>query len=188
MVSALYRTSHLRDTLISKIKKIIADGAERAFPQRISGEQIEVTKSTQEHFGHYQCNSAMKLASSLKLPPKKIAEEIVHAIEKNDGIQRLEIAGPGFINIWVQPELLSKKVDEMLHDKALGVHAEHKQKIVIDFSSPNTAKEMHVGHLRSTIIGDSLAHLFEFFGHEVVRLNHIGDWGTQFGMLIAYIK
>lgn len=189
MTSALYKTSHLKDTLIDKVKKIITTSAQKAFPQ-LSLEQasLEVTKSTQENFGHYQCNGAMKLASPLKLSPRKIAEEIIKHIPENDSIARVEIAGPGFINIWIRPELLSQKVETILHDPALGVHVEQKLKIVIDFSSPNTAKEMHVGHLRSTIIGDSLARLFEFFGHTVLRLNHVGDWGTQFGMLITFMK
>jgi len=104
-------------------------------------------------------------------------------------IAQLEIAGPGFVNITLNPEFLSQKTNILLHDSHLGIDLpESPQRIIIDFSSPNVAKEMHVGHLRSTIIGDCLARLFEYLGHDVVRHNHIGDWGTAFGMLITYMK
>lgn len=151
---------------------------------------LEITLSSHEKFGHYQCNSAMKLAKLLKQPPRQVAENIVKAF---DLLQKkpylLEIAGPGFINITFSPSFLSEKINFLLHDSRLGVELlEENKKIVVDFSSPNVAKEMHVGHLRSTIIGDCLARLFEFLGYEVLRLNHVGDWGTSLGMLIAYLK
>ena len=136
----------------------------------------------------------MKLAALLQQNPRKVAETLVSTIEKGDDhgklmIQRLEIAGPGFINIWLEPEYLSAYVNKIEAQPLAEIYrAAHPQRIVVDFSSPNTAKEMHVGHLRSTIIGDSLARLFEFLGHTVLRLNHIGDWGTAFGMLIAHMK
>ncbi len=151
--------------------------------------QAEITPSTQEKFGHYQYNSAMKLSKLLKQPPRQIAESIVKHLDSPTIIAKTEIAGPGFINITLDPVYLSKQTDILLHDSHLGIDVPlQPQRIVIDFSSPNVAKEMHVGHLRSTIIGDSLARLFEFLGHDVVRLNHLGDWGTAFGMLIAYMK
>jgi arginyl-tRNA synthetase len=100
---------------------------------------------------------------------------------------KVEVAGPGFINITLSVEFLSKEVELMLIDPRLGVPLpEQMQKVIVEFSSPNIAKELHVGHLRSTIIGDCLARLFEFLGHDVLRLNHVGDWGTQFGMLISF--
>ncbi len=154
----------------------------------------EITQSTQAQFGHYQCNNALKIAKELKKNPRDVANAIVEALDKNaeDGslmISKLEVAGPGFINITLDPLFLSKQTNAILHDERLGVPLpEHKEKVVVDFSSPNVAKELHVGHLRSTIIGDALARLFEFLGHDVLRLNHIGDWGTQFGMLIAYMQ
>ncbi|MCB1109664.1 MAG: arginine--tRNA ligase [Chlamydiia bacterium] len=149
----------------------------------------DVTQSTNPQFGHYQCNSAMKLAKSLKSNPRKVAEQIVEKWPKDGVIEKLEIAGPGFINITLSPSFLSKQATEAAADPRLGVPAlEEKKKIIVEFSSPNVAKELHVGHLRSTIIGESLARLFEFLGHDVLRLNHIGDWGTQFGMLITYLK
>lgn len=150
----------------------------------------EITPSTQDKFGHYQFNSAMKLSKVVKENPRQVAEKIIFHLDRGtDFISHLEIAGPGFINMTLDPKFLSKGVDQLVRDKHLGIDMPvHKQKIIVDFSSPNVAKEMHVGHLRSTIIGDSLARLFEFLGHDVLRLNHIGDWGTAFGMLIAYMK
>lgn len=167
-----------------------------AFPQLAENEkslEIEIFQSGQEKFGHYQCNSAMKLSKILQLNPRAIAEKIIEHIDISLNsakmIERLEIAGPGFINITLTSQYLSDEVQFILTDSHLGIEIpQKKQRIVVDFSSPNTAKEMHVGHLRSTIIGDSLARLFEFLGHDVLRLNHVGDWGTSFGMLIAYMK
>jgi arginyl-tRNA synthetase len=167
-----------------------------AFPQASSLPQIpvDVAQSTQERFGHYQCNSPMKLAKILQLPPRQIAEAIVKNLDKSSPYQvslisALEIAGPGFINITLTSEYISHAADAVIHEPHLGINPpKKKQRIIVEYSSPNTAKEMHVGHLRSTIIGDSLARLFEFLGHDVLRLNHIGDWGTAFGMLIAQMK
>jgi arginyl-tRNA synthetase len=153
----------------------------------------EVTPSTQPQFGHYQCNNALKLAKELKKSPRDVAQAIVAAWEKLPAypsmIAKLEIAGPGFINIFLATSFLSEQITQVLRDPRLGVPLpDPLQRIIVEFSSPNIAKELHVGHLRSTIIGDCLARLFEFLGHDVVRLNHIGDWGTQFGMLIAYMR
>ncbi len=151
---------------------------------------IEVTRSTQDIFGHYQCNSAMKLAKKLQSNPREIAQSVQKSLsdKAESNWEKVEIAGPGFINLTLSASLLSHYCQDMLNRKHGGVLAREPQKVIIDFSSPNTAKEMHVGHLRSTIIGDCLARLFETYGHNVLRLNHIGDWGTAFGMLIAYIK
>lgn len=149
----------------------------------------EVTQSTQPQFGHYQCNNPLKLAKELKQSPRQIAEAIVREIEINNVIAKVEIAGPGFINLFLSPQFLASEMEKVIADPKLGgAYPSSKQKMIVEFSSPNTAKELHVGHLRSTIIGDCLARLFEFLGHTVVRLNHVGDWGTQFGMLIAYIQ
>ncbi|MEX0961688.1 MAG: arginine--tRNA ligase [Simkaniaceae bacterium] len=149
-----------------------------------------VSQSTQEHFGHYQCNNALSLAKELKSNPRLIAEQLIFAIEDEEKmIAKMEVAGPGFINIFLSPDFLAKELDTIYEDARLGVPLLHeKKRMIVEFSSPNIAKELHVGHLRSTIIGDSLARLFEFLGHDVLRLNHVGDWGTQFGMLIAYLK
>ncbi len=163
--------------------------------REILGDSIrpEVTVSTQPQFGHYQCNNALKLAKELKKSPREVAEKMVADWKKlpefHSMIAKLEIAGPGFINIFLTTQFLSQEITKVLHDPRLGVPLPlHIQRIIVEFSSPNIAKELHVGHLRSTIIGDCLARLFEFLGHDVLRLNHIGDWGTQFGMLIAYMR
>lgn len=166
-----------------------------AFPQlEIQEGVLELVQSSQEKFGHYQFNSAMKFAKAVQVPPRQVAEAILKHIKKSDSdnqpfIDKLEVAGPGFINITLDKSFISNACNAILNELHLGVDLpEKKEKVIIEFSSPNTAKEMHVGHLRSTIIGDCLARLFEFLGHDVLRLNHIGDWGTAFGMLITYMK
>ncbi len=151
---------------------------------------LELTQATRAAFGHYQCNSALKLAPALQKNPRAIAESVVASWKKGEDkvIATLDVAGPGFINITLAPTFLSQQLTEVMADPRLGVAPlKQKERIIVELSSPNVAKELHVGHLRSTIIGDSLARLFEFLGHDVVRLNHIGDFGTQFGMLICYL-
>lgn len=133
-------------------------------------------------FGDYQANGAMAAAKTLKQNPRAIAEQVVAAARVDDLVTRLEVAGPGFINIHLKPEFLATA----LAGPAI-VQTANSQRIVVDYSAPNLAKEMHVGHLRSTIIGDAIARIQESLGHEVIRQNHVGDWGTQFGMLIAYL-
>lgn len=148
----------------------------------------DVAPCAEENFGHYQCNSALRIAKILNISPRKAAEIIMANIEK-DIFEKVEIAGPGFINFTLSGTFLSQELSKAMLDSHFGVEqAKNSPKTIVEFSSPNVAKELHVGHLRSTIIGDALARLFEFLGHDVLRLNHIGDWGTQFGMLIAYLK
>ncbi|XP_026855914.2 arginine--tRNA ligase, cytoplasmic isoform X1 [Electrophorus electricus] len=154
---------------------------------------LAVTPSQQAKFGDYQCNSAMAISQMLKskaqkVNPREIAERIVQNIPDNELIERTEIAGPGFINIHLKKTFVSKLLTNLLLNGVQPPTLDKKKKVVVDFSSPNIAKEMHVGHLRSTIIGDSMCRLFEFLGHDVLRLNHVGDWGTQFGMLIAHLQ
>ena len=150
----------------------------------------DIAQSKDLAFGDYQCNSAMKLAKQLSMPPRSIAQALVQALppEASDLFERVDIAGPGFINLKLRPTYLAQRVMQKLSSGKVLPPADHPQRVVIDFSSPNIAKEMHVGHLRSTIIGESLCRIFEAQGHEVVRLNHVGDWGTAFGMLIAHMK
>lgn len=151
--------------------------------------EAEVTTSTQSQFGHYQCNSALKIAKALRQSPRAVAEKIRLSFDQSDLIAQLDIAGPGFINITLKPSFLASQIESILQDERLGIPLpKNRQKVIVEFSSPNIAKELHVGHLRSTIIGDAIARLFEFLGHDVLRLNHIGDWGTQFGMLITYMQ
>jgi arginyl-tRNA synthetase len=139
-------------------------------------------------FGDYQANGAMAAAKAMKTNPREIAQKIVDNLELDGIAEKLEIAGPGFINIHLDNVWLSQSLASTLSDERLGVKAEDAQTIVVDYSSPNLAKEMHVGHLRSTIIGDALVRTLEFQGHNVIRQNHVGDWGTQFGMLIAELE
>lgn len=140
-------------------------------------------------FGDYQANCAMGAAKAMGTNPRELAARIVAALELDGIAEKVEIAGPGFINIDLNPKWLGEQIANAQSDARLQVNtAEQPQTVVIDYSGPNLAKEMHVGHLRSTIIGDSLARLLEFLGHKVIRQNHVGDWGTQFGMLIAELE
>jgi arginyl-tRNA synthetase len=139
--------------------------------------------------GDYQANCAMPLAKTLGRKPRELAEEIVRRLAVEDLVERAEVAGPGFINFHLRTPWLASQVQGLARDERLGVpKAEPPRALVIDFSSPNVAKPLHVGHLRSTIIGDSLARLFRFLGHRVITDNHLGDWGTQFGMLLYGYK
>ena len=158
-----------------------------------------VTQSSKEEFGDYQCNVCLSLSKIYKKNPREIACDFIKNLNNNENISKLceslEIAGPGFINIKLKGEILIKEVKSNIKCPRAGVPLTAKNindqlpnKVVVDFSSPNIAKEMHVGHLRSTIIGDSISRIFELRGYEVLRLNHIGDWGTQFGMLITQLK
>lgn len=192
--------------LAELIKEKCIKALSLAYPEKaasIDVALIEITPATQEQFGHYQCNSAMKLTKLLAENPRKIAENLVKQLKAlpdtaESGISSassltvfndISIAGPGFINFTLNAAFISHLNTLQLHDSRLGVPRPEKPlKVIVDYSSPNVAKEMHVGHLRTTIIGDSLARLMRFLGHDVLCLNHIGDWGTQFGMLIAYIK
>ncbi len=146
-----------------------------------------VRPTTDPKFGDYQANGVMGLAKKMKTNPRKLAEDLVSRLDLSDMCDTPDIAGPGFINLRLKPEYLNTRLKAVAEDAArLGVEpVGTPQTVVVDFSSPNVAKQMHVGHLRSTIIGDSLCRMLEFQGHHVIRQNHIGDWGTQFGMLIA---
>ncbi|MCH8218049.1 MAG: arginine--tRNA ligase, partial [Planctomycetes bacterium] len=137
-------------------------------------------------FGDYQANGAMGLAKRLKTNPRRVAEQVVAKLDLRDICESPDIAGPGFINLRLSPGFLSDRLLETRADPIrLGIEAvSTPQTIVVDFSSPNVAKQMHVGHLRSTIIGDCICRMLEFEGHRVIRQNHIGDWGTQFGKVI----
>lgn len=173
-------------TLLSFLSSLCQEAIRTAFPQ-LPAITPNITPSTKKHFGHYQCNEAMKLAKTLRMSPLAIAEAIVNHLPKQY-FSTIEIAGGGFINFTFSKEFLSQHLKELSEDLQQSCHVETPQRIVLDFSSPNIAKEMHVGHLRSTIIGDCLARIFTFVGHDVLRLNHIGDWGTAFGMLITYLQ
>src|SRR5213080_447962 len=145
----------------------------------------ELTPASDPRFGDYQSNAALVLGKQHGENPRVLAEKILAHFDAGDLCEPPEMAGPGFINLTLRPGAVSEKTIEVLRDKRLGVvETESSRRIVIDFGSPNVAKPMHVGHIRSTLLGDALARTAQFLGHEVIRDNHIGDWGTQFGMVI----
>ncbi|MEO0758767.1 MAG: arginine--tRNA ligase [Cyanobacteria bacterium J06648_16] len=160
-----------------------------AFGPDFSQTDPVLVSTSNPKFGDYQANVAMSLAKPLKEKPRAIATQIVEHLNVADLCEPPQIAGPGFINLKFKPAYLEAQLKAIHADARLGVApAKQSQRSIVDFSSPNIAKEMHVGHLRSTIIGDSLARVLEFLGHDVLRLNHVGDWGTQFGMLITHLR
>lgn len=146
-----------------------------------------VRPATDPKFGDYQANGVMALAKQLKTNPRKLAQEVVNNLNLSDICEKWEVAGAGFINLRLKPDFVAERLRQIRKDPTnLGIDkTPHPKTIVVDFSGPNIAKEMHVGHLRSTIIGDSICRLLEFLGHDVKRQNHIGDWGLQMGMLLA---
>ena len=184
----------------------IQNALEKAFPEasakaNVSGAALDpqLVPTSKPEFGDFQVNGALQLAKHLQESPRAIALAIVDQLKADEDFLKLcnipEIAGPGFINLTVKEDCLKTEIKKQLEDERLGVpfvgfskERDEVPTVVIDFSSPNIAKEMHVGHLRSTIIGDSIARVLEFRGHKVLRLNHVGDWGTQFGMLISHLK
>lgn len=172
-----------------KLKARFDQAFTAAFGESASGTDPMLTAASNPNFGDFQCNAAMSLGKKLKKSPRAIAQTIIDNLDIADICETPEIAGPGFINLKLKPAYLEAEVRAIAIDSRLGIsEIEAPQRIAIDFSSPNIAKEMHVGHLRSTIIGDAIARILEFLGHDVIRINHIGDWGTQFGMLIAYLR
>lgn len=173
---------NIQSILNDKIQQaMIAAGAE-------NGCDALIRQSGKVQFGDYQANGIMAAAKKLGLNPREFAQNVLTHLDLQNIAEKTEIAGPGFINIFLDKNWLAEHVQQALQQPNLGITAEEKQIIVADYSSPNVAKEMHVGHLRSTIIGDAVVRTLEFLGHKVIRANHVGDWGTQFGMLIAYLE
>ncbi len=167
----------LSEQLAAALRAVLGD----ALPE---GFKPAVTPSQDLRFGDYQSNAAMMLAKQVKSNPRALATQVVEQFGKSE-LATLEIAGPGFINFRVRAEYFAARAESMLYDERLGVaKVDTPKTLVIDFSAPNVAKPMHVGHIRSTIIGDTLARLARFMGHTVITDNHIGDWGTQFGMIL----
>ncbi|MCW8093128.1 arginine--tRNA ligase [Alteromonas sp. ASW11-130] len=171
---------NIHSLLVSRFKQALVE-------MQVSDASAPVTRSARPEFGDYQFNGAMALAKTLKQKPRDIAQQIVDHVKLDDVAEKLEIAGPGFINIHLNDVWLANQCELILHDPRMGVAAQSQQNVVVDYSSPNLAKEMHVGHLRTTIIGDAVVKVLEFLGHHVIRQNHMGDWGTQFGMLLAHL-
>ena len=173
---------NIQSILSEKIKQaMIAAGADAQC-------EALVRQSGKVQFGDYQANGIMPAAKKLGLNPREFAQNVLDKADLQDIAEKTEIAGPGFINIFLKNSWLAENINRAVQDPKLGVHNPEKQTVVVDYSSPNVAKEMHVGHLRSTIIGDAVVRTLEFLGNHVIRTNHVGDWGTQFGMLIAYLE
>lgn len=170
----------------SDLKKIMASAFEA-----VTGDATVDPQVHSSQHAHYQADAALGLAKRLKRNPREIAEQVIAAIDTNidsEGlIESAQLAGPGFINITVCAEALARRLQLLAPDSRCGVPQSQQQTIVVDYSAPNVAKEMHVGHLRSTIIGDACVRLMQWLGHRVIRRNHIGDWGTPFGMLIEHL-
>lgn len=172
-----------------QLKLKLAQALVAAFGADYTGVDPILVTASNPKFGDFQANVALSLSKKLGMQPRAIASAIVEKLDISDICEPPEIAGPGFINLKLQTSYLEAQLNAIKADSRLGVPtAKNPQKEIVDFSSPNIAKEMHVGHLRSTIIGDCIARILEFRGHDVLRLNHVGDWGTQFGMLITYLR
>ncbi|MDY6807080.1 MAG: arginine--tRNA ligase [Cyanobacteriota bacterium] len=177
------------NSILSELKARLNKAISAAFGEELADTDPILVPASNPKFGDYQCNLAMSLAKTLKDKPRAIASKIVENLDVGDMCEPPEIAEPGFINLTLTQFYVEERLKAIVSDKRLGIPKNpNPEQIAIDFSSPNIAKEMHVGHLRSTIIGDSLARVLEFQGNDVLRLNHVGDWGTQFGMLITYLR
>ncbi|MCT6884045.1 MAG: arginine--tRNA ligase, partial [Snodgrassella alvi] len=172
-----------------KLHQLVAAEVEQAFSANgLTDQPIILQPAKNRDFGDYQINGVMGAAKKTRQNPRELAQKVANALQQNPLIATAEVAGPGFINLKLRPEKLAQYIKDSLQDEHLGIARNSKpQTIVIDYSSPNLAKEMHVGHLRSSIIGDSLNRVLTFLGHKVIAQNHVGDWGTQFGMLVAYL-
>lgn len=150
--------------------------------------RIQVDRTKDKSHGDLATNVAMMLTKATGKNPRELAQLIIDNLPASAYVAKVEIAGPGFINFFIDDSALANQLQAAIGDAHLGIKLPAPQTIVVDYSSPNLAKEMHVGHLRSTIIGDSVVRTLEFLGHKVIRQNHVGDWGTQFGMLLAYME
>ncbi|CAK1587144.1 unnamed protein product [Parnassius mnemosyne] len=178
--------------ILDELKNVFEIAITSAYPDLDDPPLVITLSGNNPKFGDYQCNSAMPIsqllkAKNVKTNPREVANNILNKMPLSPLIERIEVAGAGFLNIYLHKAFAEHVLNCILQ---LGVKPPpvKKEKVIVDFSSPNIAKEMHVGHLRSTIIGDSICRVLEFLNHDVLRLNHLGDWGTQFGMLIAHLQ
>ncbi len=182
------QSAQIMKSTIAALEARLQKALSLAFELQFSSGSLLLPASNPK-FGDYQSNVAMALSKHLGKPPRAIAEALIQHLDVDDMCEPPQIAGPGFINLTLKTAYLEEQLQQMQLGDRLGIETtQTPQTVIVDFSSPNTAKEMHVGHLRSTIIGDCLARLLEFQGHNVLRLNHVGDWGTQFGMLITHLR
>lgn len=176
-------------SLLEQLRQHFSQALVNAFGNNYANTDPLVVPAAKPEFGDYQSNIALSLAKQLKQKPRDTAQQIINHLNIANLCELPEVAGPGFINLTLKPTALQNLLQTIAQDSQLGAEkAQTPQRIIVDFSSPNIAKEMHVGHLRSTIIGDCIARILEFRGYDVLRINHVGDWGTQFGMLIAYLR
>ena len=176
-------------SILEQLQNSVSQALVSAFGEEYAHTDPLIASTKNPKFGDYQSNVALSLAKPLKQNPRAIAQTIIDNLQVNDMCETPTIAGPGFINFTLTSNYIEQLLSQIQPDERLGIReVEPSQKVIVDFSSPNIAKEMHVGHLRSTIIGDAIARILEFRGYDVLRLNHVGDWGTQFGMLIAYLR
>lgn len=174
--------------VITQLKDALGTALAIAFGDDCANTDPLLNPAGNPKFGDYQANLAMSLGKKLGKPPREVAQAVVDQLETGGLIEKVEVAGPGFINLHLSGVALANAAVAMLGDARLGVPAAASpDTVVIDYSSPNVAKEMHVGHLRSTVIGDAVARVLAFQGHNIIRQNHLGDWGTQFGMLIEHL-
>lgn len=175
-------------TIIQDLNEIVIAGVKKAFDQDLDTSKDYVTETNNENFGDYQSNVSFALSKLLHKAPMDVASAIQPALDAANIIEKMEVVKPGFINFFISKEYICKKIKEAAEDSELGIPNSGKgEKIIVDYSSPNIAKEMHVGHLRSTVIGDAIVRLYKQLGYDVLKQNHIGDWGTQFGMLIEHL-
>ena len=175
------------------IRQLIQNALERLTAEGILPDgltpTIQVENTKDKSHGDFASNIAMMLAKPAGMKPRDLAQKLIAALPADSSVSQVQIAGPGFLNFFQNHEQLAQRLDAALADTHLAIQkSAPKQRVVVDLSSPNLAKEMHVGHLRSTIIGDAVARVLEFLGDDVIRQNHVGDWGTQFGMLLAYLE
>jgi arginyl-tRNA synthetase len=174
---------------IAHLKESFAQALVAAFGNEMAGTDPILVPASNPKFGDYQANVAMSLAKRLGMAPRAIAEKILQHLDVGAVCEPPTVAGAGFINLTLKTEYLEAQLKAIQADERLGIApVQNPQRVIVDYPSPNIAKEMHVGHLRPSVIGDAIARILEFIGHDVLRLSHIGDWGTPFGMLIAYVK
>ena len=174
---------------IAQLKSRFEQALAAAFGADYSSVDPILVPASNPKFGDYQANVSLSLAKPLGKAPRAIAEQLVQHLDVTDLCDPPTVAGPGFINLTLKTSYLEAQIKAIQSDPRLGVASiAHPQQVIVDYPSPNIAKEMHVGHLRPAVIGDCIARILEFIGHDVLRISHIGDWGTPFGMLIAYLR
>lgn len=178
----------MKDQLIQLLNAALSQLQERGLVPADLSINVQLERSRDRKLGDFASNLAMLLAKPAKQKPRDLAEALVAALPASPVLEKVEVAGPGFINFFLSKSYQASELEARLADAQLGLRVRQPQTVVVDYSSPNLAKEMHVGHLRSTIIGDAVARVLAAQGHEVIRQNHVGDWGTQFGMLLAYME